>query len=81
MEALRRVDVFERIIPDEQDHILYHYVLIDYLCRLVQGRLRAGSDALEAAFYPLKDLEHLGLTPGTGPIIQKAFDLKNKIFS
>jgi 8-oxo-dGTP diphosphatase len=71
----------ERIIPDEQDHILYHYVLIDYLCRLVQGRLRAGSDALEAAFYPLKDLEHLGLTPGTGPIIQKAFDLKNKIFS
>jgi len=47
----------------------------------VQGRLRAGSDALEAAFYSLRALERLELTPGTGPLIQKAFDLKNENFS
>ena len=81
VEALRLVEVFERIIPDEGGRILYHYVLIDYLCRVAQGRLRVGSDALEAAFYPLGALERLDLTPGTGPIIQKAFDLKNNIFS
>ena len=81
VEALCLVEVFERIIPDEQDRIFYHYVLIDYLCRVVQGRLRAGSDALEAAFLPLRALEGLALIPGTGSIIQKAFDLKNKVFS
>jgi len=59
----------------------YHYVLIDYLCRVLEGRLRAGSDALEVAFCPLTTLERLALTPGTGQVIQKACDLKNKIFS
>jgi 8-oxo-dGTP diphosphatase len=81
VQTLGLVEVFERIIPDEQDRVLYHYVLIDYLCRVMQGRLRAGSDALEAAFYPLRALELLTLTPGTGLVIQKAFDLKNEISS
>jgi len=81
VEALRLVEVFERIIPDEADRILYHYVLIDYLCRVLEGRLRAGSDALEVAFCPLTTLERLALTPGTGQVIQKACDLRNKIFS
>ncbi len=81
VEAERLVEVFERIIPDEQDRVLYHYVLIDYLCRVVAGRLRGGSDALEAAFHPLGGIEGLALTEGTGPIIRKAFDLKNRIFS
>jgi 8-oxo-dGTP diphosphatase len=81
VQPLRLVEVFERIIPDDQDGVVYHYVLIDYLCRAVQGRLRAGSDALEAAFYSLRALERLELTPGTGPLIQKAFDLKNENFS
>jgi 8-oxo-dGTP diphosphatase len=81
VEALELVEVFERITLDEQDRVYYHYVLIDYLCRVVEGRVRAASDALEAAFYPLGTIEHLELTSGTGPIIQKAFDLKKRIFS
>jgi ADP-ribose pyrophosphatase YjhB (NUDIX family) len=75
------VEVFERIIPDEQERILYHYVLIDYLCRATGGRLKAGSDALEAAFYPLKALDRLELTSGAGPVILKAFKAKTEILS
>jgi len=81
VEALRLIEVFERIIPDDTDGVVYHYVLIDYLCQAVRGRVRAGSDALEAAYHPLRALKRLEMTPGTGPMIQKAFDLKNENFS
>jgi hypothetical protein len=40
-----------------------------------------GAMVLEAAFYPLGALDGLAPTPGTGPMINKAFDLKNKVFS
>jgi 8-oxo-dGTP diphosphatase len=78
--ALRLVEVFERVIPDERGRVLYHYVLIDYLCRVAENRLRAGSDALEAAFYPMSALDQLELTPGTGPVILKALELNKEIF-
>ncbi|MGH9602057.1 MAG: NUDIX hydrolase, partial [Terriglobales bacterium] len=35
-----RVEVFERILPDARGRIQYHFVLLDYLCRPVKGRLR-----------------------------------------
>jgi len=81
VEVVRLVEVFERIVPDEIGRVLYHYVLIDYLCRVAGDRIRAGSDALEAAFYPLNALDQLELTPGTGPVILKAFELNKEIFS
>ena len=38
------VEVFDRILRDEDARVRYHFVLIDYLCRATGGRLRAGSD-------------------------------------
>jgi 8-oxo-dGTP diphosphatase len=81
VKILRPIEVFERILPDEAGRILYHYVLIDYLCQVLGGSLRAGSDALEADWVPLDALEQLDLTPGTGPVIHKAFNVKKEIFS
>jgi len=81
VKALRPVEVFERILPDEAGRILYHYILIDYLCRVLGGDLRAGSDALEADWYSLSGIDQLELTPGTGPVIYKAFNLHKEIFS
>ncbi len=72
------VEVFERIIPDPQGKILYHYVLLDYLCQVTGGRLRAFSDALEVGFFPLEALESLNTPRETVRVIRKAFDLQQK---
>ncbi len=37
VEVLDLVEIFERIIPDDQGKILYHYVLLDYWCRVKSG--------------------------------------------
>src|SRR5450755_441889 len=35
------VEVFERIMPDAEGRAQYHYVLIDYVCRVAGGGLQA----------------------------------------
>ena len=37
-----------RIIRDGKDHIQYHYVLLDYLCRSENSNVTVGADASEA---------------------------------
>jgi 8-oxo-dGTP diphosphatase len=73
VEVLDLVEVFERIIPNNQGRIQYHYVVLDYLCRVVGGRLEASSDAAEAFFTPISALEDLKLFPETERVILKAY--------
>lgn len=71
VEPLVLVEVLDRIIPGTDGRIRYHYVLIDYLCRVREGEARAGSDAVEAGFYSLDSLEKLELTTGTAEVIRR----------
>ncbi len=38
------LDVFDSIFTDGQGRTQYHYVLIDYLCKLISGEATAGTD-------------------------------------
>ena len=50
-----------------------HYVVLDYLCEATGGLLRAGDDADEAAWFPIRDLGELHLTPGAASVIRKGY--------
>jgi ADP-ribose pyrophosphatase YjhB (NUDIX family) len=47
VEALELVELLDRIHRDGE-RVRYHYVIADYLCRVVGGELTAASDADEA---------------------------------
>src|ERR1700730_18241691 len=47
VRATELLGVFDRIIPDEQQRTIYHYVLIDFLCETISGELRASGDAAD----------------------------------
>jgi mutator protein MutT len=66
------VDVFDRILLDPERKVRYHYVLIDYLCRPVGGRLSHGSDVAAAEWVDPADLERYRLTPKATSVIEKA---------
>jgi len=42
------LDVFDSIVTDAEGKTQYHYVLVDYLCSVTGGELRAASDVSEA---------------------------------
>ena len=63
--------VFERVIPDEQGRMRYHYVLIDFLCRPVSREPRAGSDAADARWFGRTELPALNLAADTNDVVSK----------
>ena len=73
VEALSVFEVFERIMPDLDGRTEYHYVLIDYLCRPLGGRLEPAGDASRVAWVSEQDLRNYRLTEGTLGVIERAF--------
>jgi len=79
VEVLDLIEVFERIIPDPQGKILYHYVLLDYWCGITGGQLMAQSDADEAGFFPVDSLKTINLPQETERVILKAYEKYKKL--
>lgn len=73
VEPLSIFEIFERIIPDAEGKAEYHYVLIDYLCRAVGGRLAAASDVSRVAWVSEQNIREYRLTEGTLAVVERAF--------
>ena len=78
IEPVELVEVFERILRDADSRVQYHFVVIDYLCRLVSGEPRAGSDVSEIRWARFGELNELGITPETTSVIRKGLDAARK---
>ncbi len=50
IEIVDLISVYEPIIRDREDQVIYHYVVLDYLCRWQEGELRPGDDVQAAAW-------------------------------
>ena len=73
VKPLRVLEIFERIMRDPQGAPEYHYVLIDYVCRVTGGSLRAADDASRAAWVAQDRLSAYRITAGTLTVIEKGF--------
>jgi 8-oxo-dGTP diphosphatase len=67
------LEVLDRIIRDAEGRVHYHYVLIDFLCRVSGGELWAGGDAAAAEWAREDDLEKFKLEKTAIEVIRKAF--------
>jgi ADP-ribose pyrophosphatase YjhB (NUDIX family) len=76
VEAGEVVTIFERIMQDEDGQVEYHYVIIDYLCRLRGGILRAASDVANAAWVRREEMKDYRMAPGTPPVIDKGYAMR-----
>jgi 8-oxo-dGTP diphosphatase len=66
------VDAVSRITSDAGGRVEYHFVVLDYLCRAVGGTLACASDAAEAEWAVLDDLDRYRLTDAARGVIRKA---------
>jgi 8-oxo-dGTP diphosphatase len=78
IEVIDIVKAFDRISRDSEGRVRYHYVLVDFLCRVAGGAdcevpIACATDALEARWARPGELD--GLTPLTVEVIQKAWQM------
>ena len=78
VRPLEVFEIFERIMRDADGRPEYHYVLIDYTCRVTGGRLRAGDDVVHVEWVRRPDLRKMQITEGTLGVIEKAFRKRRK---
>lgn len=69
------IEVFDRIMLDDEQRVRYHFVLVDYLCRPTGGTLAAGSDVDAAVFADPADLAAFSLTEKATAVITRALEL------
>lgn len=73
VEPVRLFEVFERIMRDAEGRAEYHYVLMDYICRVTGGRMAAADDCADLRWVAREDLASLRITEGTLGVIEKAY--------
>jgi ADP-ribose pyrophosphatase YjhB (NUDIX family) len=69
------IEVFDRITRDGDGRVMYHFVLVDYLCWPVGGVLGASSDVAEVVFANPDDLLQYDLTSKATAVVERALAL------
>ena len=72
---LELVEVLDRIVPDADGRTRYHYVLIDYLCRVEPSGPQDPSpatDVSECRWVPPSELAEYALRPETLRVVERA---------
>lgn len=78
VRVVELVEAFERIIRDASGRSRYHYVLLDYLCQLVEGTARAGSDVQAVAWATPEEFDRYALSEKARTVCRKAFALAGR---
>lgn len=73
------VEILDRIVRDEESgRVRYHYVLIDFVCRVIGGSPLVGSDADEVQWVDRGVLDEYRVAPVTVRVIEKAFGVESR---
>jgi 8-oxo-dGTP diphosphatase len=74
IEPQEVLEVFDSIFSDQQGRTEYHYVLIDYLCRVAGGEALAGSDVSEVRWVTVDQLAGMELRDSIERVVRKGLE-------
>ena len=69
------VEVLDRVQRTAEGRVEYHFVIIDYVCLPRGGSLACATDADEARWVPLRDLDAFRPTASVRAVVRKAMEL------
>ena len=75
VEPVCLIEAFDRIVQDEEGQILYHYVLLDFLCRYRSGEAKASSDVMKVEWIKDTEMGNYCLPRDTENVIRKGMEM------
>jgi mutator protein MutT len=83
VQPLQLLGVYDLIDRDADNAVRYHYVLVDWICRLAEGQsasaFSAGDDAVEVCWAARRKLEDYALAQFTVDAVEKAFAMVDEM--
>lgn len=64
-------EVVERMIPDAEGRLQYHYVILDYRARWLRGELKPSEEIEDARWVEPGSLDQYRMTRGTADVIRR----------
>lgn len=74
VETGELLGVYDRLLRDAEERTLYHYVLIDFLCRRVAGEAKPSGDAQDVGWFTYQEALKRSLAEDTLDVIRKGFE-------
>ncbi len=71
VEAVKLMDVFDSVTLDNKGRIQYHFVVVNFLVRIVGGSLKTASDILEVKWVSVEEVEKYDLTKSFRAFFEK----------
>jgi 8-oxo-dGTP diphosphatase len=73
VKPIEMFGIFERVMRDARGRVEYHYLLLDYVCTVTGGKLRAGDDVARVEWVTRGRLGDYKMTEGTREVIERAY--------
>ena len=73
VETAELLGVYDRVLRDDDGRTLYHFVLIDFLCRRVAGQAHAADDADKVRWFTPAEAAELALAEDTAEVVRLGF--------
>jgi ADP-ribose pyrophosphatase YjhB (NUDIX family) len=74
--------VIDRVVrdpaPEGPGRVRYHWVIVDYVARPSGGTLRPASDAADARWVPVSELDRYDTTDGLSDMIHRAIAMERR---
>jgi 8-oxo-dGTP diphosphatase len=77
VRPIRIGKVLDRISRDPDGRVSFHYVIVDYVCQVIKGEPKRGSDAADVGYFEMSTLDALNMTEGTAEVIREVYDNLN----
>jgi 8-oxo-dGTP diphosphatase len=62
VEVVKLTDVADTITLDRNGRVQYHFVVVNFLARIVGGELKTATDIMEARWVPVGEVDKVNLT-------------------
>jgi len=73
VKPVEMFEVFQRVMKDARGRVEYHYVLLDYVCKVTGGKIQAGDDVARVEWVAREQLGDYRMTEGTRDVIERAY--------
>jgi len=74
VEVVKLTDTVDTITLDQNGRVQYHFVVVNFLARIVGGELKTATDILEARWIPVEEVEKCDLTKSFRAFFEKHRD-------